>query len=491
MRTSRSLILFTAVAGVTTLFVAACGEQDTPCNSDTDCTAGQACVDKICVATTTQDGGRVRCTPNTVCRVAAGPCDLTEMCGADGFCPDDKMVVDVVCRAPVGPCDFEERCDGIHAQCPADQLAGPSTTCRSSAGGCDIAETCTGDNPQCPPDQLAPSGTVCRAKAGDCDVEEVCAGGTALCPDDVLVAKDTECRASAGDCDPAEKCSGTAAACPADAKEPATKECRAPVNACDVAERCDGASNDCPQDQFAAANTPCAMASCSNGVATAAGFCAGGQAFCDTGMPLSCNGFQCNGPTCGTSCSTGTDCLPTHYCQPGANLCAPKKPDGQPCSSGATGYECTSGTCLATYADTDGDGFGAGPVVYFCGNAAPAGRSAVNTDCCDFDGNAKPGQTGYFTSPRNGCGGFDYDCNGTQSPQYVGTSSCESVGTCSDGDRACSNVGSTGWASSAPACGNTSTYVTDCSSVSACNQWTCSNCSICDITSEPRTQACR
>ena len=38
--------------------------------------------------------------------------------------------------------------------------------------------------------------------------------------------------------------------------------------------------------------------------------------------------------------------------------------------------------------------------------------TAAADDCCDTDASAFPGQTAYFGMPR-ACGGYDYDCNGT------------------------------------------------------------------------------
>ncbi len=130
--------------------------------------------------------------------------------------------------------------------------------------------------------------TVCRAAAGACDIEEVCTGTGAQCPPDMLVSANTVCRPAA--------------------------------NACDVAESCNGTDPACPTDAFAPANTQCAAPTCSNGVATPARYCAGGSATCNPVTPISCNGYQCSGTTCGTSCATHSDCLSSHFCQPG-NQC--------------------------------------------------------------------------------------------------------------------------------------------------------------------------
>jgi hypothetical protein len=89
--------------------------------------------------------------------------------------------------------------------------------------------------------------------------------------------------------------------------------------------------------------------------------------------------------------------------------------------------------------DEDGDGHLAmGPA---CGG----------DDCCDHDAHVHPGQVAYFTS-AGACGGFDYDCDGKESPEYAGASCQWSSFACS-GD---------GFAAPTPACGATGTF-TSCS----------------------------
>jgi hypothetical protein len=54
--------------------------------------------------------------------------------------------------------------------------------------------------------------------------------------------------------------------------------------------------------------------------------------------------------------------------------------DGQPCS---LPKDCTSGACSPFYVDVDGDGYGAGQAVGFCGTTPPVGYAAQSGDCCD------------------------------------------------------------------------------------------------------------
>src|SRR5438874_3357119 len=128
--------------------------------------------------------------------------------GGDCCAPDCLSFIPAgtVCRSAAGACDVDEMCDGASADCPADAFAASTTVCRSSAGACDIAESCTGTAAACPPD--VKSTAECRGAVGDCDVAETCNGTSDDCPPDAFVAP-TVCRSSAGACDVAESCTGT------------------------------------------------------------------------------------------------------------------------------------------------------------------------------------------------------------------------------------------------------------------------------------------
>jgi cysteine-rich repeat protein len=88
----------------------------------------------------------------TVCRAAAGVCDLPEVCPGDSpYCPHD-LKSRAECRPAVGACDIAEHCNGSYADCPADQFKWIFEECRASAGVCDVAEYCTGSSAACPAD---------------------------------------------------------------------------------------------------------------------------------------------------------------------------------------------------------------------------------------------------------------------------------------------------------------------------------------------------
>src|SRR5439155_1556779 len=166
---------------------------------------------------------------------AAEACDDGNL--ANGDCCSSACTIEAagtVCRAAAGACDVQETCTGSSATCPAD--AKSTAVCRPSAGICDVVESCDGVGNNCPADGFVASGTTCRAAAGVCDVAEKCTGSSASCPAD---AKSTAvCRAAAGICDVAESCDGVANTCPADDFAPAGTMCRAAAGVCDVAETC-------------------------------------------------------------------------------------------------------------------------------------------------------------------------------------------------------------------------------------------------------------
>ncbi len=216
----------------------------------------------------------------TVCRAAAGDCDVAETCsGLGGGCPVDVLLSgSTTCRASAGECDLAETCDGVSPACPADVKQTGGTSCTSDGNPCTL-DQCNGVADGCD-HPAGNAGAVCRGAAGACDLAESCDGVSAACPADV---KSTAvCRASAGTCDVAESCDGVADACPADVKS--TAICRASAGACDVAESCDGVADACPADAFAPPSTVCRPAA---GGCDVAESCSGSSSSCpvDTGLP--------------------------------------------------------------------------------------------------------------------------------------------------------------------------------------------------------------
>ena len=142
---------------------------------------------------------------------------------------------------------------------------------------------------------------------------------------------------------------------------------------------------------------------------------------------------------------------------------------------GYTDEEDASG-CTTYYYDYDGDGYGSKTVTGKCMCAASGYYdSRYNTDCYDSNSSANPAATSYYSVSR-GDGSYDYNCDGSQSKYYGSKYSCDdfwSTDPC--------GVNNTGWLSSVPSCGSSSTYVTDCD----IDWFSCTN------TTTTRTQSCR
>jgi cysteine-rich repeat protein len=239
-------------------------------------------------------------------------------------CPADAHATSgTVCRAAAGVCDVAETCDGTSAACPADMKS--TAVCRPSAGVCDVAESCDGAANDCPPNGFAANTTECRAAAGVCDLAEHCTGTSTACPSD---AKSTAvCRAAAGVCDVAESCDGVSDACPSDAFQPATVVCRAAAGQCDQAESCTGSGAACPADDPLPDGTSCNDgAACTTPDVCVAGTCQGNAQICGDGTVQTGCGENCDdgnttdGDGCSSSCqlesTPGCGAAPATGCRP-------------------------------------------------------------------------------------------------------------------------------------------------------------------------------
>ena len=111
--------------------------------------------------------------PNNFADASPEDCDDHNPCTVDGAdasgCTHTAGNSGTVCREAAGDCDVAETCDGTSDACPADELA-TGDVCRPAAAGnpCDIAETCAGDSPDCPPD-VAPAEILFGATGGHAD----------------------------------------------------------------------------------------------------------------------------------------------------------------------------------------------------------------------------------------------------------------------------------------------------------------------------------
>jgi hypothetical protein len=143
---------------------------------------------------------------------------------------------------------------------------------------------------------------------------------------------------------------------------------------------------------------------------------------------------------------------------------APLSSESGTATDGATGDvsipDASGDSGMSVDCDQDGDGHQA--------IAAPCGGD----DCCDTDAHVHPGETAYYTTPGN-CGGFDYDCDGKDTPEYGGASCSWNTFSCS-GD---------GFQPPVPGCGVFGTF-TSCS-IPWYDPLTC------DGSNQSQAQACR
>lgn len=130
-----------------------------------------------------------------------GRIEAGEQCDGGDCCTAQCTIApaDTVCRDAAGVCDLAEVCDGQTADCPGDSVASADTICRAAVGDCDADELCDGEGVDCPMDGVLPADTVCRESTGGCDPEEVCDGAMTDCPGDVRI---TICMSGDGCCPP-------------------------------------------------------------------------------------------------------------------------------------------------------------------------------------------------------------------------------------------------------------------------------------------------
>ena len=193
-----------------------------------------------------------------------------------------------------------------------------------------------------------------------------------------------------------------------------------------------------------------------------------------------------DGDTYAASLDPGTQTLATGSCGTGkiARQSAQTQVD---CNDNNASYF----AALTCYANADGDAYYSATSHSVCGGStcASVGESATaGTDCCDTDANARPGQTTYFATARTTCGGFDYNCDGSETHAITdGSGGC---GTCSNNTTAqsCSWSGvSGGWTGADPGCGGTATT----RQPGMCNEMTSyPNCSITGCATFTTTQTC-
>lgn len=105
---------------------------------------------------------------------------------------------------------------------------------------------------------------------------------------------------------------------------------------------------------------------------------------------------------------------------------------GAPEMCGGVDTNCDGSTATPTYyPDCDRDGYAPAGAAGMTGCAAPSAPPSscstgtwtttsptVRADCADTDARAYPGATSYYTTTVTGRGGYDFNCDGSASPQF-------------------------------------------------------------------------
>ncbi len=387
-------------------------------------------------------GAAISCAP-FVCKSNGKAC--ADSCNGSADCVAPNACTNGSC-GPIGnglPCHDAGQCqsgfcvDGVCCNAPcSEQCMACDTT--AALGTCSLV---TGGNPHGARPACSGGGTSCGGQ---------CTGASASCS---FPAAETVCR-SASCANGAMNAMETAAAsCDGQGACGAAVTSSCGVYMCGSGGVC---ATTCVGDFDCAAGFVCQGGSCQAKGTTAAPCSASGQ--CAAG--LVCKDGVCCESACTDACRScnlpgqaghcvvvasadDPDACPgdTHTCDAGG---ACKLKDGQTCSGG----DCATGACTTLYPDADGDTFGDktnGKAKGFCGGA-PAGWVANNGDCCDATGAGKdvhPGQTAWFMA-AGPCGGFDYDCDGSETPQYPAVGQCTDAVSCTPGFTAATACGASG-----------------------------------------------
>jgi hypothetical protein len=292
----------------------------TSCATSADCISTYYCSGTTCVA---KSANGVACTTGAQC--LSGSC-------ADGVC------CDTACTGTCQACTAVKKGSGVNGTCgyiasgtnpdsecvPSCSAGVVTNSVCNGAGACGGTTSCGGfaclDTTQC--------RTTCTTDS-NCLSTHYCSGG-------VCVAKS----ANGAACTAANACvSGYCAdgVC-------CDTACNGTCQACTTAKKGSGSNGTC--GYIADGGNPdgeCPGATCTAGTLTNPQVC-NGSGMCRGTGTISCSGYACattSGP-CLTSCTTGADCLSTHYCS-SSSTCEPKKANGTACGTNA---ECTSAFCV-------------------------------------------------------------------------------------------------------------------------------------------------
>lgn len=355
----------------------------------------------------------------TVCRPAAGDCDVVELCDGAGACAADAKVADdtacndgnactqvdtclagaclgaspIVCT-PSDPCHVAGVCDSQTGACSNPPIANDTP--------CDDLSACTtGD--ACQAGLCVPgTPTLCPATAA-CHVDGVCDPQSGLCSDP-LAADGAACNDLDG-CSQVDTCQGGVCI-------GTTPVVCTPLDQCHVAGVCDSATGTCSNPPIGDGTACDDQSACTLGDACQAGVCTGASTI---------------------ACTASDQCHAVGVCDPLTGTCSdPMAIDGTPCSDGDG---CTSPDTCQT------------------GACVPAGATVCTAqDACHTAGVCDP-QTGACTNPavaddtpcndQSACTRADTcqagACVGADPIVCTPSDQCHSAGACDPTSGLCSN----------------------------------------------------
>lgn len=347
-------------------------------------------------------------------------------------CPEKQFCEAGACHPWVCPAG-QEFCEGdVHKVCDA------------SGGKVIFEEDCAAD------DKVCIDGK-CQALA--------CTPLQSFCLTDFIAAKCSEVGLDYESlpCDPGNYCK--LGQCQAQVCEPSSSYCAGPVAfKCDALGSAIVSQVNCADSQLLCQDGECVpcVPAC-GGKECGPDGCFGSCGSCDDGND--CTTDQCNKGVCShTPVTDGAVCKKTGVCK---GVCADGlcfemavedclTPEDDDCD-GKTN-EANAKNCSIVYTDEDGDGYAGTPV---CLCQPPPGGSKTLDDCCDTDPKAFPGQKLFFDKPREGCPGFDYNCDKNEEAEK--TSSCVAT-----------PCATSGWFQPAPACGQEGNFCPNCPSCGVC-----------------------
>lgn len=166
------LVAAAAPAGTDALATGVCG--DDVLDAGEECDDGNTASGDCCSATCTFE------TAGSACADDGLEC-TADVCDGSGACTHPAGNAGTICRPAAGDCDVAERCTGGGVACPADAFKAPGTACTADANPC-TSDRCDGSGACTHPPGNA--GTICRAATTECDVAEACDGSSTSCPAD-------------------------------------------------------------------------------------------------------------------------------------------------------------------------------------------------------------------------------------------------------------------------------------------------------------------